>query len=81
MVPGHNFEIQREIGNDMLRVENLSKTVDGVKLLDNVSFTVRPNEKALVMAENDVAATALLDIIAGNDEPDEGTAQPIHSPA
>ena len=71
--PYINFEIQREIGNDMLRVENLSKTVDGVKLLDNVSFTVRPNEKALVMAENDVAATALLDIIAGNDEPDEGT--------
>ena len=56
----------------MLRVENLSKTVDGVKLLDNISFTVRPNEKALVMAENDVAATALLDIIAGNDTPDSG---------
>lgn len=70
--PYINFEIQREIGNDMLRVENLSKTVDGVKLLDNISFTVRPNEKALVMAENDVAATALLDIIAGNDTPDSG---------
>lgn len=71
--PFINFEITREIGNDMVRVENVSKTVDGVKLLNNVSFTLAPNEKTLIMAENDVAATAMMDILAGVSEPDEGS--------
>ncbi|MDR3242030.1 MAG: ATP-binding cassette domain-containing protein [Lactobacillaceae bacterium] len=71
--PYIHFEITREIGNDLVRVENISKTVDGVKLLDNVTFTLSPNEKTLVMAENDVAATLLLDILAGRVEPDTGT--------
>lgn len=71
--PYIHFDITRPIGNDMVRVENVSKTVDGVKLLNKVSFTLQPNEKALVMAENDVAATMLLDILAGREEPDEGT--------
>lgn len=70
--PYINFETLREIGNDMLRVEGVSKSVDGVKVLDNISFTVNPNEKALVMAENDVAATMILDIIAGKVKPDSG---------
>lgn len=70
--PYINFETLREIGNDMLRVEGVSKSVDGVKVLDNISFTVNPNEKALVMAENDVAATMILDIIAGKVQPDSG---------
>ncbi|MBM7616862.1 ATPase subunit of ABC transporter with duplicated ATPase domains [Weissella uvarum] len=71
--PYIHFDITREIGNDMVRVENVSKTVDGVKLLDNVSFTLRPNEKTLIMADNDVAATAMLDILNGNLEPDTGS--------
>lgn len=70
--PYINFETLREIGNDMLRVEGVSKSVDGVRVLDNISFTVNPNEKALVMAENDVAATMILDIIAGKVKPDSG---------
>lgn len=70
--PYINFETLREIGNDMLRIEGVSKSVDGVKVLDNISFTVNPNEKALVMAENDVAATMILDIIAGKVKPDSG---------
>lgn len=70
--PYIKFEVAREIGNDLLRVENLSKTVDGVKLLDDISFTLRPGEKTLVMAENDVAATLLLDILAGRAEADSG---------
>ncbi|MDF8374885.1 ATP-binding cassette domain-containing protein [Weissella paramesenteroides] len=70
--PYINFETLREIGNDMLRVEGVSKSVDGVKVLDNISFTVNSNEKALVMAENDVAATMILDIIAGKVKPDSG---------
>ncbi|MFL1696383.1 ABC-F family ATP-binding cassette domain-containing protein [Weissella kandleri] len=71
--PYIHFDITREIGNDLLRVENLSKTVDGVKLLDNVTFTLSPNDKTLIVAENDIAATALLDILAGRMEPDSGT--------
>lgn len=71
--PYINFTTTREIGNDMVRVENVSKTVDGVKLLDNVSFTLAPNEKTLIMAENDVAATVMMDILAGVTEPDEGS--------
>ena len=70
--PYIKFEITREIGNDLLRVENVSKTVEGVKLLDNISFTFRPGEKTLIMAENDVAATTMLDILAGRMEPDTG---------
>ncbi|GEA95404.1 ABC-F family ATP-binding cassette domain-containing protein [Weissella viridescens] len=71
--PYVHFDVAREMGNDMVKVENVSKTVDGVKLLDNVSFTLRPNEKTLIMADNDVATTAMLDILEGNMEPDEGT--------
>ncbi|MCM0582496.1 ATP-binding cassette domain-containing protein [Weissella diestrammenae] len=71
--PYIHFDINREIGNDLVRVENLSKTIDGVKLLDDITFTLSPNEKTLVMAENDVAATVLLDILAGRLEPDSGT--------
>ncbi|MBC6498080.1 ATP-binding cassette domain-containing protein [Weissella confusa] len=64
-------------GGEKVRVmlSKLMLTKPNVLVLDdptNISFTVRPNEKALVMAENDVAATALLDIIAGNDTPDSG---------
>jgi len=70
--PYINFEILREMGNDMLRVEGVSKSIDGVKILDNVTFTVNPNEKALIMAENDVASTMILDIIAGKVKPDSG---------
>lgn len=71
--PYIHFEATREIGNDLVRVENVSKTVDGVKILDDISFTLSPNEKTLIMAENDIAATAILDIMAGRMEPDTGS--------
>ena len=44
--PFVKFEMQRELGNDLVRVENVSKTIDGVKILDNVSFMIRPGEKS-----------------------------------
>lgn len=71
--PYIHFETTREIGNDLVRVENISKTVDGVKILDDITFTLSPNEKTLIMAENDIAATAILDIMAGRMEPDTGS--------
>jgi ATPase subunit of ABC transporter with duplicated ATPase domains len=71
--PYIKFDIQREIGNDLLRVEGVSKTIDGVKILDNITFTLSPDDKTLIMAQSDATATVLLDILAGRIEPDTGT--------
>ncbi|RPA56948.1 ATP-binding cassette domain-containing protein [Aerococcus agrisoli] len=71
--PFVGFEPEREIGNDVLTVENLSKTIDGVKVLDNVSFNIRPNDKVAFVSRNDVTTTALMEIITGNMEADSGT--------
>ncbi|MCA0968983.1 ATP-binding cassette domain-containing protein [Halobacillus litoralis] len=67
------FKADREIGNDMLTVENLSKTIDGEKVLDNVSFTLNPNDKVALVGANEAAKTALFEILMGNMEADEGT--------
>ncbi|MCT4397844.1 ATP-binding cassette domain-containing protein [Pediococcus ethanolidurans] len=71
--PFISFTPERELGNDLLRVDKLSKSIDGVKILDNVTFTVKPGEKAALLSRNDLATTTLLQIIAGKLEPDEGT--------
>ncbi|AMV69576.1 ABC transporter ATP-binding protein uup [Pediococcus damnosus] len=71
--PFISFTPERELGNDLLRVDKLSKSIDGVKILDNITFTVKPGEKAALLSRNDVATTTLLQIIAGEMEPDSGT--------
>ncbi len=71
--PYIDFKPDREPGNDILTVSNLSKTIDGVKVLDNISFTVKANNKIAVLADNDNTKTVLFQILAGELEPDEGT--------
>lgn len=71
--PFVGFEQDREVGRDILTVDSVSKTVDGVKLLDKVSFTVNHNDKIAVISENELAITALLEILALESEPDEGS--------
>ena len=71
--PFIEFKPEREIGNDMLTVEHLSKTVDGRKVLNDVSFTIRPNEKVAFVGTDAVAKTTFFKIIMGELEPDEGS--------
>ncbi|MFB9768621.1 ABC-F family ATP-binding cassette domain-containing protein [Lactiplantibacillus modestisalitolerans] len=71
--PFIKFTPEREIGNDLIRVENVSKTIEGVKILDNISFTLRPKEKTALISRNDLATTTLMQIIAGTLEPDTGS--------
>ncbi|UBH14330.1 ABC-F family ATP-binding cassette domain-containing protein [Macrococcus armenti] len=71
--PFVNFKPEREIGNELLQVQGLSKTIDGVKVLDNISFTMNPNDKAVLVGDSEIAKTTLLKILAGEMEPDEGT--------
>lgn len=70
--PYIDFKPNREIGNDVLMVENLSKTIDGEKVLDNISFTLNHNDKVAFVGGNELAKTTLFEILAGNMEPDEG---------
>ena len=71
--PYINFKPNREIGNDALLVENLSKTIDGVKVLDNISFLMKPTDKIAFVGPNTQAATTLFKILSGEMEPDSGT--------
>ena len=71
--PFIEFKPARSIGNDMLIVENLSKTVGDRKVLDNVSFTILPNEKVAFVGTDAVAKTTFFKIIMGELEPDEGS--------
>ena len=71
--PWVQFNPDREVGKDILFVTDVSKTVDGVKLLDKVSFTVRHGDKIAFVGENENAHTALFKILTGEWEPDEGT--------
>lgn len=71
--PFIKFEMERELGNDLVKVENVSHTIDGEKILDNVSFIIRPGEKVALLSRNDLATTTLMQILAGEIEPDEGT--------
>lgn len=70
--PFVGFTIEREVGNDILEVNNLSKTIDGVKVLDNISFRVNKNDKIAFVGENEIANTTLFKIIMGELEPDSG---------
>lgn len=67
------FEPEREIGNDLLRVEGLSKTIDGVKLFDNLTFTLQRTDKVAFLSRNDLAMSALFDILMGRMEADQGS--------
>ncbi len=71
--PFIGFTPEREAGNNMLTVENLSKTVNGVKVLDNISFTINTNDKVVFLSRNEIAKTTLFKILAGEMEPDEGS--------
>ena len=67
------FDLHRNLGNDLLKVEDVSYSVDGKKILDHVSFIIRPKDKVGFLSRNTLATTALLDIIAGKITPDTGT--------
>ncbi|WP_026696445.1 ABC-F family ATP-binding cassette domain-containing protein [Alkalicoccus chagannorensis] len=67
------FKPEREIGNDLLTVENLSKTIDGRTYLNNVSFTLKPGDKVALAGPNEQAKTILMQILMGEMEPDSGT--------
>ena len=70
--PYIDFRPNREIGNEVLMVENLSKTIDGVKVLDNISFTLGHDDKVAFVGANEQAITTLFRILVGEMEPDEG---------
>ncbi len=70
--PWVSFSPDREVGKDILFVTDVSKTIDGVKVLDNVSFILGRGDKVALVGDNENAQTALLKILAGEMEPDEG---------
>ena len=71
--PYIDFRPNREIGNEVLTVEGISKTIDGVKVLDNISFILNHDDKVAFVGSNELAKTTLFKILAGEMEPDEGT--------
>ena len=71
--PYIDFKPNREIGNEVLMVDGISKTIDGVKILDNISFTLGHDDKVAFVGPNVNATTTLFKILAGEMEPDEGT--------
>ncbi|MCM2589294.1 ABC-F family ATP-binding cassette domain-containing protein [Rossellomorea marisflavi] len=71
--PYVHFQTGREIGNDVLRVEGLSKTIDGVKVLNNVSFIMNKEDKIALVGKNEIAKTTLFKILSGEMEPDSGS--------
>ena len=70
--PYIDFRPNREIGNEVLSVEHLSKTINGIKVLDDISFTVGREDKIAFVGANELAKTTLFQIISGEMEPDEG---------
>ncbi len=70
--PYVDFKPDREPGKEILQVKNISKTIDGEKILDNISFTVKRDDKIAFLADNENAKTILFQIIAGELQPDEG---------
>lgn len=71
--PFVGFEREREVGKDILFVTDVSKTVDGVKLLDKVTFIVNKNDKIAFVGENELAQTTMFKLLTGELEPDEGS--------
>ena len=71
--PFVNFVPNREAGKDILKVDGITKTIEGEKILDKVSFTVNKGDKIIFLGDNDVAKTVLFDILMGKITPDSGT--------
>ncbi|WHY95386.1 ABC-F family ATP-binding cassette domain-containing protein [Peribacillus simplex] len=71
--PYVGFTPEREIGNDLLRIDGISKTIDGVKILDNVSFTMNKGDKIAFVGKDEIAKTTMFKILAGEIEPDSGS--------
>ena len=71
--PYIDFRPKREIGNEVLTVDGLTKTVNGKKVLDNISFVVGHDDKIALVGGNEAAKTVLFEILSGNMEPDSGT--------
>ncbi|MGX7204543.1 ABC-F family ATP-binding cassette domain-containing protein [Enterococcus pingfangensis] len=71
--PFVQFKPEREIGNDLLQVDNVSVTLDGKKILDNISFTLNRDDKVAFIAESDLVTTTLFKVIMGDLKPDTGT--------
>ena len=71
--PYIDFRPDREIGNEVLTVEHISKTIDGVKVLDDISFVINREDKVAFVGSNTIAATTLFQILTRDMEPDEGT--------
>ena len=70
--PYIDFKIDREPGKEILTIKNLCKSINGEKILNNVTFTVKKDDKILLLADNEIAKTLLFQIIAGEVEPDSG---------
>lgn len=71
--PYVGFTMDREIGKDVLTVDSISKTVDGVKVLNNISFSVAKGDKIAFVSDNEIAQTTMMQILAEEMEPDEGS--------
>ncbi|MFI3168943.1 MAG: ATP-binding cassette domain-containing protein [Faecalibacterium sp.] len=71
--PFVGFEMEREAGKDILFIEDLSKTINGVKVINNISLTLAKGEKIALIGENEAGQTALFQILAGEMEPDAGS--------
>ena len=71
--PYIDFRPEREIGNEVLEVHNISKTVNGVKVLDDISFTLGREDKVAFVGGNEIAKTLFFRILMGEEEPDEGS--------
>ena len=71
--PFCSFKQDREVGNDVLLVDGISKTIDGKKVLNDVSFMIRPHEKVAFVGKDEIARTTLFQILMGEMEPDEGS--------
>ena len=71
--PFVGFTPEREIGNDLLQVENVSVTIDGKKILDNISFNLTKDDKVAFIADSDITTTTLFKVIMGEITPDTGS--------
>ena len=71
--PYIDFRPEREIGNEVLTVEGISKTINGEKVLDNISFILGHDDKVALVGGNEIAKTTLFQILTGEMEPDEGS--------
>ncbi|MBQ9012956.1 MAG: ATP-binding cassette domain-containing protein [Bacilli bacterium] len=71
--PYINFDIERDLGRDVLELKNISKTIDGEVVLKNLNLTINNNDKVAFVGKNELAKTTLFKIITGEEKPDSGT--------